>query len=289
MASRIQGQQLQNYDKRGSTQKSFPAGHFSSEQQLSTHALETIRTSTRHQELLYTGVGPAWAEHILQYLEEKLRHTATRKHFNVITETLWLRSQLTSIHNCVQGWVISQMLRWVLSDLLNENEARVIEVEAGTTTKFLYPPYAGSQKEPDLLIRQPRQRLPLIVFEAGWSESKPQLLNDMNLWLVGGGGSVRAVVIVIWQGVGAGNEVSGTVELYALDSAGMPVRRQHEQVFPEPALQQARNQAITFTRRMRYGDAVLHGRHPKDVLRLELDLLRENARDALGLLGLAPA
>jgi hypothetical protein len=67
------------------------------------------------------------------------------------------------------------------------------------------------------------------------------------------------------------------------------VRRQHEQVFPEPALQQARNQAITFTRRMLYGDAVLHGRHPKDVLRLELDLLRENARDALGLMGLAPA
>ncbi|KAL3494448.1 hypothetical protein BJX62DRAFT_234323 [Aspergillus germanicus] len=233
MGSRNQGQQPQNYDKRGPTQESIPAGHFSSEQQLSTHALETIQTSTHHQELLYTGVGPAWAEQILQYLEEKLRHrykvqgipwlmlngnqhSHSRKHFNVTTETLWLRT-----------------------DLLNENEARVIDVEAGTTTKFLYPPYAGSQKEPDLLIRQPRQRLPLIVFEAGWSESKPQLLNDMNLWLVGGGGSVRAVVIVIWQGVGAGNEVSGTVELYALDSAGMPVRRQHEQVFPEPALQQA--------------------------------------------------
>jgi hypothetical protein len=72
MSFRSQGHKLQNYNKGGSPQRSFPAKQFASEQQLSAHAFEAIQTLAHHQELLYTGVRPRWVVYIPQHLEERI-------------------------------------------------------------------------------------------------------------------------------------------------------------------------------------------------------------------------
>jgi aryl carrier-like protein len=69
--------------------------------------------------------------------------------------------------------------------------------------------------------------LPTLVAGSGWSESKEQLHNDMNLLLVGGNGSVKIVIIIKWTKL-QGGRVSGTVELFMRDRNGMPRLEQSE-------------------------------------------------------------
>jgi hypothetical protein len=99
---------------------------------------------------------------------------------------------------------------------------------------------------------------------------------------------MRAAVIVDWQVTAAGN-VRGKIELYVLDRAGMPLRRQCEDIFPEPAPQVAAAQEITFTRRMLFGSNIARGRNPRDICSLRLDVLRNKARAALRNMNLSPA
>ena len=40
--------------------------------------------------------------------------------------------------------------------------------------------------------------MPTIVVEAGWSESFPRLRNDMRLWIRGGAGGVKMVLLFKW-------------------------------------------------------------------------------------------
>jgi hypothetical protein len=95
-------------------------------------------------------------------------------------------------------------------------------------------------------------------------------------------------VIVDWQ-VTTANHVRGTVELYVLDRAGMPIRRQSKEIFLEPAAQVAAAQEIRVTRRMLSGSNVLPGRNSRDTFPLRLDVLREKARAAFRLMKLSPA
>jgi hypothetical protein len=39
----------------------------------------------------------------------------------------------TSIHNCIQGWVTSEVGMWCGRGILNEDEVSHLEVEAGTS------------------------------------------------------------------------------------------------------------------------------------------------------------
>jgi hypothetical protein len=202
------------------------------------------------------------------------------------------------------------MMRWVGLELFNLYETGLIEAESNTSKfsndtqkaklydhviptsciaiHFPHPPYAGSTKEPDVAIKHRRQRVPPIVFETGWLETYLQLLDDMNLWLVGGNGAVKVAVIVNWQLIG-GSRVSGTMELYGLDRAGMLIRRQTEVIFPEPPQAIATAQQITFSRRLLLGDSIQPGRNPRTLLPFRIDMLREKARDAFEIMGLAPA
>lgn len=93
------------------------------------------------------------------------------------------------------------------------------------------PPYTGSQKEPDLFVRPDATRLPSFVVESGWSESKTEFLNDMNLWLMGSAGAVKFVLILQWTRIGKTNRVGGDVELYCLDRNGIPICQQREVLF----------------------------------------------------------
>ena len=70
---------------------------------------------------------------------------------------------------------------------------------------FLAPPYTGARKEPDLLIRPDTTWPPSFVIESGWPQSKTEFLNDTNLWLVGGAGAVKFVLILQWTRIGKTN------------------------------------------------------------------------------------
>ncbi|OXV07042.1 hypothetical protein Egran_05192 [Elaphomyces granulatus] len=194
----------------------------------------------------------------------------------------------TEVHDCHQEWVRDEMAGWLNLGLLTFDEFRYLRTRVGTTIDFLYPPYAGSRKEPDLLIRPDNQRLPVLVIETGWSESTSRLMSDMNLWLVGGNGAVKVTIILKWQKISNTNQVRGTAEFYTLDTNGIPIMRQREPIFPAPP-QQAQSQEFRFTRRILFGTNIFPGRNPNDVLTLRLDHLRVVARDALSLMGLIPA
>ena len=100
-----------------------------------------------------------------------------------------------------------------------------------TAINFLYGPYAGARKEPDLMIRAGNLRLPTVVIEAGWSEAWNRLTDDMNIWLVGGNGDVKVVILIKWNKIGRSDRVRGFVEVYSLDPNGMPKLRQTEVLF----------------------------------------------------------
>ncbi|PGH13168.1 hypothetical protein AJ80_06414 [Polytolypa hystricis UAMH7299] len=55
--------------------------------------------------------------------------------------------------------------------------------------------------------------------------------DDMNLWLVGGNEAVNAVLPLKWITIGVTNRVKGSVELYTLDSNGMPILCQTQVLF----------------------------------------------------------
>jgi hypothetical protein len=178
------------------------------------------------------------------------------------------------------------------------------------TINFRHGPYTGSRQEPDCFIRSGlEQHMPTIVLMSAWSESRPQLLEDMKLWLVGGNGDVRAVIILIWESEFRHHHrqaVMGMAELYTLDtdttttSNGdgdgdenerlQPVLRQRERVFPAPpSAEQAQNQAFRLTRKTVLGSMVDPERDPDEVLPLSIEGLRKEARAALKLMGLEAA
>ena len=74
----------------------------------------------------------------------------------------------------------------------------------------------SSSKQPDQCIVPTGQDLPTVVVESGWTES---LHRDMSLWLKGGAGAVRIVLLFKWSKKLAGNRVKGYVEVYNLDPA----------------------------------------------------------------------
>ena len=69
--------------------------------------------------------------------------------------------------------------------------------------------------------------LPGVVIESGWSEGIDKLHEDVQEWLVGGNGRVRAVILLKWSRT-QGLYVRGFAELYTLDRSGMPRLVQNE-------------------------------------------------------------
>lgn len=68
---------------------------------------------------------------------------------------------------------------------------------------------------------------PTLVFERGWSEGRPRLMDGMNLWLVGSNGGVNAVILLKWS-QDASSMVHGGIELYTRGRDGIPARQQSE-------------------------------------------------------------
>lgn len=73
-------------------------------------------------------------------------------------------------------------------------------------------PYTSSLKMPDCALELRGARRPTIDLESGYSESKPKLYEDRDLWLLGGRGDVQA-----WSKITA-SRVKVVIELWDLDA-----------------------------------------------------------------------
>ncbi|KAJ9191511.1 hypothetical protein DTO164E3_6896 [Paecilomyces variotii] len=272
----------------GTPELIFSSSMFSSPEDLYKHALRILSTVTSHEELIYKHILPAWAQTILDQLDDRFEGTF-RKNYNVITSTIWIRIMPTELHDCHQNWINAQKFRWYRTGQITAHEYEYLRVMVGTTIPFIHGPYARSRKEPDLLLRVDGRRLPSLVVESGWSESFPRLEEDMNLWLVGGQGQVKATIILNWRRVRNTDTVRGNVLLYTLDRNNMPRLQQDIVIFPAPPPIQAASEQLILSRKEVFGGEVLQGRNSNDQLVFSIDLLREEARIALGLMGLSPA
>jgi hypothetical protein len=99
--------------------------------------------------------------------------------------------------------------------------------------------------------------LPSFVIESGWSSSSHELLDDMNMLLVGGDGLIKAVVILNWSLHRSTSVVSGFAELYVRDRNGIPTRRQHEPIFPAPPQNAAAPQRLMLSRLECFGPSLV--------------------------------
>ena len=61
--------------------------------------------------------------------------------------------------------------------------------------------------------------MPTVVVEAGWSEFFPRLRNDMKLWIQGGAGGVKMVLLFKWSQL-KDRRVKAAVEVYDVNPAG---------------------------------------------------------------------
>ncbi|GAD91943.1 conserved hypothetical protein [Paecilomyces variotii No. 5] len=255
---------------------------------LYNHALEILSNATLHQELIYKDVPPPWAHTVLDRLDEEFEGRF-RKHYNSITSTIWIRVMPTELFNCHQPWTFTEKARWYRVGLAMVDEDEHLNFGVGTTTRFVDGPYAGSSKEPDLYIRPDNQRLPSLVMESGWSESLSWREDDMNIWLVGGQGQVKATIILNWQRVTNTDTVRGSVYLYTLDTNGTPRLKQSITVFPAPPPAQAAIEQLVLSRGEIFGGDVFQDRNLNDVLPFSVGLLRQKAANALVLMHLVPA
>ncbi|KAH8432329.1 uncharacterized protein LDX57_009967 [Aspergillus melleus] len=195
----------------------------------------------------------------------------------------------SEVHESHMTWVKDVMGQWLQQGTLTFPEYRHLKLLASPRQRFTQGPYSGSIKEPDACMRPDNLVRPTFVVEAGWSEPRRELLDDMNLWLVGGNGEVNAVLILDWRRIGTSNRVEGVADLYVRDRQGMLICQQREQIFPAPNPQQAANQAIHVTRRVLFGPTVSQGRNPREVLNMSVDFLRSSGREQMSLMGLVPA
>lgn len=106
-------------------------------------------------------------------------------------------------------------------------------------------PYSGPKNEPTFFFRADDHILPAVVLECGWSERKEQLLNDVDLLLVGGNGFVRAIIIIVEWTMLEEIRVSGTAELFKRDQNGMS-RLENTEVCSKPFDYELRYRLSTF-------------------------------------------
>jgi hypothetical protein len=79
------------------------------------------------------------------------------------------------------------------------------------------------------MLRPHGMNMPTIVIESGWSESRPQLHQDRDLWLRGGAPSVQVVLVLKWSKNNA-NRVKGDIEVFRVNANGNIVSVQQEVV-----------------------------------------------------------
>ncbi|KAJ9365593.1 hypothetical protein DTO280E4_562 [Paecilomyces variotii] len=119
--------------------------------------------------------------------------------YNSYTQVLHILIMPTEVHDTHQDWIEDERIDMMATGFLSYAEGKILKTRVGTTLSAFQGRYAGSRKEPDLMLRYDSDPLPSFVIESGWSESLPRLRSDMRLWLVGGQPEVQIVIILNWK------------------------------------------------------------------------------------------
>ncbi|PKX96377.1 uncharacterized protein P174DRAFT_438173 [Aspergillus novofumigatus IBT 16806] len=249
-----------------------------------------IPTITAFTEIVYEDVAPVDGDLITRSLAESAvveQHNA-RINFNSVAKTLWVRVMPTELHDVHQRWVRFHSSEWRASGLLSRPEDKLLNIGVGTRFDGFTGQYTLSSKEPDLFLRPDSNDFPLIVMESGWSESWPRLRSDKDLWL-NGSSQVNAVVLLKWSKT-SNNRVKGIAEFWRR-GAGGGLTVDKKMIFPAPNPAPAPGtDIIEFSRQDLFGQHILPGRNPTDMFPLDLEELRDFARERLTrLMGLTPA
>ena len=71
--------------------------------------------------------------------------------------------------------------------------------------------------------------LPTLVIESGWSEARPHLYRDRDLWLQGEASFVTVVILIKWTKE-SGDRVQGDLEVFDRDSSTGQVQLRQQEV-----------------------------------------------------------
>ncbi|KAJ5142801.1 uncharacterized protein N7515_001588 [Penicillium bovifimosum] len=184
--------------------------------------------------------------------------------------TLRLRRP-TEGHSCIQPWLVHCMGRWVEAGLISWPEYFALGAYVGTTLDIPDSPYAQSRKEPDFFFR-------------------PQLASALPAnalkWAGPSQGTVSRRTEIFFEGavtVPNGNRRKSGDWLLMTNLSWF--RPSQSFLFLNP------NPPYTQRLEITYGDvfssALQPGRNPRDILYLDLDSLRDEARYSFGLMNLA--
>ncbi|KAK9236492.1 hypothetical protein V1525DRAFT_213415 [Lipomyces kononenkoae] len=250
--------------------------------------LSELSNATDERVLEYQAVDIGTAHRVAEELDRLVENAPFRLSYDSLLQNLRVVIMPTELHDSHVPWFENSLAQMLVSGFLTIEEIVILERYPGTTFKSFGPPYQASRKEPDYCVKPIGSRLPTLVLESGWSESRPQLYHDRDLWLRGGQGFVQVILIVKWTKI-ADKRVKGDIEVFDLDVAGNVRLLQHEIIFPAPDLALALSQHITITRHQLFGLNQPAGQNRAQFTHLSLNDLRVIAARNMGSDGYTPA
>ncbi|KAK9238595.1 hypothetical protein V1525DRAFT_99528 [Lipomyces kononenkoae] len=164
---------------------------------------------------------------MLEQLDRRAENAPYRLGYDSLLQNLKVIIMPNEVHDCHVPWFENSLDQMLVSGFLTIQEKASLERYPGTTFESFGPPYQASLKDPHYCVKLIASRLPTLVFESGWTESRPQLYHDRDLWLRGGQGFVQVTIIIKWTTI-ANKRVKGDIEVFDLDVPGNPRILQRE-------------------------------------------------------------
>ncbi|OJJ78968.1 uncharacterized protein ASPGLDRAFT_40355 [Aspergillus glaucus CBS 516.65] len=255
-----------------------------SKEELVDIIIEKLDKSTEEEtlEIHDVDISTAW-----QTIDELERHEEGRAHrttYDSLQKLLKLVIAPCLIHQVHFPWLSDQIKLYSSLTFKEKNDLRILP---SPRFENFQAPYTASRKEPDQCILPAGKSLPTVVIESGWSETKPQLYRDRDLWLKGGVGNIQVVIILKWN-ADSERKVKGDIELYDLDNVGNIRCISCEAIFPCPPAEVAATQNISLTKDQLFGPNLSLARNDASTIDLNVDGLREIAAEYIGHQGYTP-
>ncbi|GAD95004.1 hypothetical protein TERG_05754 [Paecilomyces variotii No. 5] len=254
-----------------------------------------LRSSKKKDErtITYKDVAPETAQTIIKWLGQKTTTLPSGLYYNSVPRTLRFTLWPNLIRTAHQDWLHRAMSRMKETNFLTPEEHMNLVLYSGMTGFNSFSgPYKSSYRVPDQAIVPAIGTLPLpsLVLESGWGESREELYALRDLWLVGGSGSVKIVMLVNWTVDEETRKVSGDIEVFGGDSLGGDVQRvQKEVIFPAPSPEVAEKQSIRVARKQLFGSSLPMNEDPDKITFIELKYLRLIAEEIIRKEGYVPA
>ncbi|KAJ9229178.1 hypothetical protein DTO169E5_8956 [Paecilomyces variotii] len=117
--------------------------------------------------------------------------------YNSVTRILSIKTPI-AFQNSHIAWAVREFALSLSSGFFTLQEFDAFIFSSNSTFENFLPPYENSLKQPDAYFRLPGSRHPTIVFEAGYSESYPQLICHRDIW-INGTSDVNVVILIKWS------------------------------------------------------------------------------------------